>query len=186
MDGTGDNTTTAQVSHNGRRMIAWVKRWNKLPHPPSAVNTDNRAISTICIHIVSKQPGSSRNVCIYIQEPSPSRIIVSALQVVQPRLGIVIIPTVTEGVIRPNDVLFQRGSSRNNGYGAVTPSVVGIGPDLVSIGVINGNNVALEVLLKVEGIKDISGVALGSVLQPDGRSAFVIEVGSAGNCPRLR
>ena len=152
---------------------------------PRRIISHNRIIATIRIHIEANQIAVSIYISIRIQEPPPSRIIISALQVVQPRLGIVVISSVTEGVIRPNDVLFQRGSSRNNGNSAVTPSVVGIGADLITVCIVDRNNVALEVLLKVEGVEDVGGIALGSVLQPDGRSAFVIQVDNQVISPRL-
>ena len=152
---------------------------------PRRIISHNRIIATIRIHIEANQIAIGIHIPILIQEPPPSRIIISALQVVQPRLGIVIIPAVTEGVIRPNDVLFQRGSSRNNGYGAGAPGIVGIGTDLLAACVVNSNNVALEILLKVEGVEHVGGVGFGSVLHPDGRSAFVIEIDQQVITPRF-
>ena len=89
---------------------------------------------------------------------------------------IVVITSVTEGVIRPNDVLLQLGAFRNNGYGAVAPSVVGIGADLITVCIVDRDNIPLQILLKVEGIEDVSSIALGSVLHSNGRAAFVMEV----------
>ena len=41
----------------------------------------------------------------------------------------------------------------------------------VALGV-NGNNIALQILLKIEGIEGAGGVAVVSVLDADGRAAF--------------
>ena len=152
---------------------------------PRRIISHNRIIATIRIHIEANQIAIGIHIPILIQEPSPSRVIISALQVVQPRLGIVVIPAVAEGVIQPNYVFFQRGAFRNNGYSTVTPSVVSIGTDLLAACVVYRDNIPLEILLEIEGIEDISGVALGSVLQADGRAGFDVQVDQQEIAPRL-
>ncbi len=51
------------------------------------VISHNRIIITIRIHIVTRQSRSGADIPIRIQKPSPLRVIVPALQIVQPRLG---------------------------------------------------------------------------------------------------
>ena len=60
----------------------------------------HRIITTISIHIVAHQIPIGIHIHIRIQEPSPLGIIVSGLQIVKPRLGVIIIPTVTERIHR--------------------------------------------------------------------------------------
>jgi hypothetical protein len=114
---------------------------------PSAhcIFVGNGVVGTIRINIIPQNVSVGIHITVRIQEPSPRRIIVSALQVIQLGLGIIVIPAVTEGVIGTNDVLFQRGRPRKNGYGAITPSVVNIRANLCVRGIVNAYNVA-EVL----------------------------------------
>ena len=50
-------------------------------------------------HIMPDKPLTGACVPICINKPSNCRIIVSALQVVQPRISVIAIPTIPEGVI---------------------------------------------------------------------------------------
>ena len=53
----------------------------------------NRIISTIGKHIVAGNALTSRNKAVGIDKPTPSRIIVSSVEVIQPRLGWVLLCT---------------------------------------------------------------------------------------------
>ena len=53
----------------------------------------NRIIITIRIHIVTQQSRPCADIPIRIQEPSPLRVIVPALQIVQPGVGWVLLCT---------------------------------------------------------------------------------------------
>lgn len=53
----------------------------------------NRIIITIRIHIVTRQSRSGADIPIRIQEPPPLRVIVPALQIVQPGVGWVLLCT---------------------------------------------------------------------------------------------
>ena len=112
-------------------------------------------------------------------------IIVPALQIIQPRLGIVVIPAVTEGVEYPNDSVLQRSVRRFHSNSKITPGIIVIRTNLITIGVVNGNNIALQILFKVEGVEDVGGIAFGSVLHPDWRTAFVIDVDQQVIAPSL-
>ena len=58
-----------------------------------------RIIATICIHIIAKEITVCIDVSIYVQKSSPLRVIVSTLEIIESRLNIVVIATVTEGVV---------------------------------------------------------------------------------------
>ena len=90
----------------------------------------NRIIITIRIHIVTRQSRSGADITIRIQEPSPLRVIVPALQIVQPRIGIVVVPPVPEGVQRADNLLLRRGGPGGIRIGEVAPGIVSVGADL--------------------------------------------------------
>ena len=73
----------------------------------------NRIIITIRIHIVTQQSRSGADIPICIQEPSPLRVIVPALQIVQPRVRIVVIPPISERIEHLHDLLLRGRSTRS-------------------------------------------------------------------------
>ena len=58
----------------------------------------------------------------------------------------------------------------------VAPGVIGVGQNLGSAGIIYSDDIPLQILLEVEGIEGVCCIAGGSVLHPDGRATFVIQV----------
>ena len=86
---------------------------------------------------------------VYIEEPSRFRIVIPTLQIIQFGLGVVVIPTIAEGVISPHDALLHRGRIGRRAEGKISPGVIRIRADFLSGGVIDSNNVPLQVLLKV-------------------------------------
>ena len=58
----------------------------------------NRIISTIGKHIAAGNALTSRNKAVCIDKPTPNGIIIPAIEVIQPRLGIVDIASVAEGI----------------------------------------------------------------------------------------
>lgn len=58
----------------------------------------------------------------------------------------------------------------------IPPSVIGVFQYLSATLGVNGNNIALQILLEIEGIKDVGGVTARSVLHTDGRSRFIVQV----------
>ena len=91
---------------------------------------------------------SSANACqfrVNIDEPPELRVIVPAIQVIKPRLGIVIVPPVAEGI------LIAHGVAGGVGDGAVAPGVVAVlSHDLPRSGADNGNNIPLDIVEVVE------------------------------------
>ena len=135
-----------------------------------------RIIITIRIHIVTQQSRPCADIPIRIQEPSPLRVIVPALQIVQPRVRIVVIPPIPERIERADNPLLNRCRARLGGNRAVAPCIVCVRAYLGSVFRVDGDDVPLQVLLKVVGVKRIRSIGLVSVLQPDGSAVLIIEV----------
>ena len=78
---------------------------------------------------------------IRIDKPTPRRVIVPALQIVQPRFRVVDVPAVAQGV------LFAEGGGQRAGGGQqIAPCVVGVGHDARAAGADKAGHVALCVL----------------------------------------
>ena len=76
-----------------------------------------------------------------IDKPAPPRVIIPALQIIQPSLRIVDIPAVAQGV------LFAEGARQRAGGGQrIAPCVVGVGHDARAAGIDKAGHVALCVL----------------------------------------
>ena len=123
-----------------------------------------RIIITIRIHIVTQQSRPCADIPIRIQEPSPLRVIVPALQIVQPCVRIVVIPPIPEGIKRADNPLLNRCRARLGGNRAVAPCVIGIGAYLGSVFRVDGDDVPLQVLLEVIGVVLALSVGLSSVM----------------------
>ena len=67
----------------------------------------------------------------------------------------------------------------------VAPGVVGIGQNLYAVRIIDSNDVSLEVLLEVEGVKGVGSVRGISILHPDGGAGFVIQIDQEVVIPSL-
>ena len=128
------------------------------------VISHNRIIITIRIHIVTRQSRSGADIPIRIQKPSPLWVIVPALQIVQPGLGVVVIPPIPERIERADNPLLNRCRARLGGNRAVAPCVIGIGAYLGSVFRVDGDNVPLQVLLEVVGVVLALSVGLSSVM----------------------
>ena len=98
------------------------------------------------------------------------------MQIVQPGLGVIVIPPIPEGIKRADNPLLNRCRARLGGNRAVAPCVIGIRAYLGSVFRVDGDNVPLQVLLEVVGVEYIFGITLASVLQPDGSAVLIIEV----------
>ena len=69
--------------------------------------------------------------------------------------------------------------------GMITPSVVGVGEDLGSTCVIDRDDITLQILLKIEGVKGVNGVRGIPVLHSDGGTRFVIQIDQQVTTPSL-
>ena len=148
-----------------------------------------RIIAAISKHIIPDRALSRRHVFVRIDKPAVFGIIVSALEVVQPRFGIIDIPAVVEGV-----ELAQRVGHGAGGGQRITPCVIGVRHHLRAAAVDQPGHVALRVL-QIEVFSAIVGDGHGAQLvvgEVQGRAAGgrvnvdlrqrVTEVGIA--CPR--
>ena len=76
-----------------------------------------------------------------IDKPTPRRVIVPALQIIQPRLRVVDIPAVAQRVL-----FAEGGGQRAGGAQRIAPCVVGLGHDARAAGADKAGHVALRVL----------------------------------------
>ena len=131
---------------------------------PCQIHVHDRVIITIRIHIVAQQSRSGANIPIRIQKPSPLWVIVPALQIVQPRVRIVVIPPIPERIERADNPLLNRCRTRLGGNRAVAPCVIGVRAYLGSVFRVDGDNVPLQVLLEVIDVVLALSVGLSSVM----------------------
>ena len=78
---------------------------------------------------------------IYIDKPTPPRVIVPALQIIQPSFRVVNVSAVAQGVL-----CAEGGGQRAGGGQRVAPCVVGVGHDARAAGADKTGHVALRVL----------------------------------------
>ena len=113
---------------------------------------------------------------VYIEEPSRFRIIIPTLQIVQFGLSIVVVPAVAEGVICPHDAFLHRRRIGCRAEGKIPPGVIRIRTDFLAGSVIDSNNVPLQVLLEVVGVKRPCRITGPVVLQTHGQAVLIVQV----------
>ena len=101
-----------------------------------------------------------------------SRIIVSAIQIIESGFAIEIITSVTERIIGSS----RRSAAVGIGYGSIAPGVVGVRNQLGSCLVVYRNDISLQVLLIPISVEYILGIRRISVLYTDGTSVSIIEI----------
>ena len=111
-----------------------------LPKHSADIIAIDRLITTICEHIVPVKSLPRGSIAVRIDKPSPDRVIVPAAEVVQPRLAVIDIPTIAQGI---------RGAE-GGGHGAVgghgrAPGIVGVGHHLGAAGIDKTGDIALSV-----------------------------------------
>ena len=143
---------------------------------PRRIHSVNRIIPAVRIHIEPDEVSIGIHVPIRIEKPPPLRVIVPALQIVQPGLGVVVIPPISERIERADNPLLTRCRARLGGNRAVAPRIVCVRAYLGSVFRVDGDDVPLQILLEVVGVEYIFGITLASVLQPDGSAVLIIEV----------
>ena len=100
----------------------------------------NRVIIAICQHIVPNKSLSCANISIRIDKPTHCWIVVTALEIIQPGLGIVDISTVAQRIMNA-----QRGSQGTGGGQQLAPGIVGIFYHRLARAVKDRNDIALEI-----------------------------------------
>ena len=112
-----------------------------LPKHSADVITTNRIVPAICKHVMSIEALSRGQIRIRIDKPAPPRVIIPALQIVQPRFRVVDVSAVAQRV------LFAEGGCQRAGGGQrIAPCVVGVGHDARAAGADETGHVALCVL----------------------------------------
>ena len=105
----------------------------------------NGVIPAIGKHIAAGNALSCGNKSVRADKPPELRVIVPAVQVIQPRFGIVVVPPVAEGI------LVAHGVAGGVGDSAVAPGVVAVlGHNLSGSSPDNGNNIPLDIVEVVE------------------------------------
>ena len=81
------------------------------------------------------------DICISINKPSPSRVIIPAPQIVQPRLHIVHVATIAEWIVITDGIGLRAGNGQQ-----LTPGIVGVPDDLVICSIDQADDIALQVI----------------------------------------
>ena len=100
-----------------------------------------RVIPTVRKHIVPNNALPCGRIPIRIDKPTPPRVIIPALQIVQPRLCVVDVSSVAQGVLCAEGCCQRAGGAQR-----IAPCVVGIGHDARAAGADKAGHVALCVL----------------------------------------
>ena len=100
-----------------------------------------RIIPTVRKHIVPNNALPCGRIPIRIDKPAPPRVIVPALQIIQPCLRVVDVPAVAQGVL-----FAEGGGQRAGGAQRIAPCVVGVGHDAHAACADEAGHVALRVL----------------------------------------
>ena len=170
--GGASATAVAVLKKHGAKVIVISRNSNNnySNNPPCnlaiGVNIHNGIVATICKHIVTNNVAISIQITIRIKKPSPFGIIVSALQIIPSGLYIVIVSAVSERVNFIDNLPFKTRGRRC--YCEVTPCIVGICTYLCAIGIINSNNIALEIFFKEIAVENTFGVRRGTVFKSYG------------------
>ena len=98
------------------------------------------------------------------------------MQIVQPRIGIVVVSPVPEGVQRADNLLLRRGGPGGIRIGEVASGIIGVGADFCPVLGVDGDDVPLQVLLEVVGVKRPCRITGPVVLQTHGQAVLIVQV----------
>ena len=101
-----------------------------LPKHSADIIAIDRLITTICEHIVPVKSLSRGSIAVRVDKPSPNRVIVPAAEIVEPRLGVIDVPAVAQGIHSTQ----RGGHGTADGHGRA-PGIVGVGHHLGAAGV---------------------------------------------------
>ena len=121
-----------------------VTALSKIKKPPQIaifINIHSWAIIAICETVVNTASNKFAGNFIRINKPSPSRVIIPAPQIVQPRLHIVHVAAIAEGIVIADGI----GQRTGNGQ-QLTPGIVGVPDDLVFCAIDQADDIALQVI----------------------------------------
>ena len=108
----------------------------------SVVNSHNRIISTVGIHIVAGVALAGGDIAVSINKPASDGVVVTGVEVIKSGFGVVVIAAVAEGVVHADSACGRAGNGN-----ACAPCVgVGILHYKLIRGVVNSRYVALEIL----------------------------------------
>ena len=100
------------------------------------------------IHIVTKNTCSRRDISIRIEESTPSRIIVPALEIVISAFHIIEISAVSKRVIGIRKGTLQRCHTARDRCGECSPSIIRVGADLRAACILDLGDVAVGVVVE--------------------------------------
>ena len=106
---------------------------------PCFIAKNNRIITTICKHIISNNITIRTYYRIRIDKSTRLWVIISAIEIIQPCLSIVIVPPIPEWIERANAIDICYSSM-------ITPSVILIFRLFIAILIINSSDIALQIL----------------------------------------
>ena len=116
-----------------------------IPRHSTVIIASYRIIPAICKKIVGAYIRVNTHNCVHTNKPPELRVIVAAVEIVQPGLGVIIIPPVAEGVF------VAHGVAGGVGDGAVAPGVVAVlSHDLPRGGPDDGDDIPLDIVEIVE------------------------------------
>ena len=116
-----------------------------MPKLSASISSTDRVIITVSEEILVpigffERRGQHCNI-VSTNKPAPPRVIVPALQIVQPRFRVVDVSAVAQGVL-----FAEGGGQRAGGAQRIAPCVVGVGHDAGAAGADKAGHVALRVL----------------------------------------
>ena len=132
-------------------------------------------IATICEHIVTENVAIRIDVAVRIEKSSPFGIVVSRLEVIVPRLDVVVITSVTEGIILVRHKEVIAVESRRNGHGTFAPRIICVGTDLPAVFVIDTDHIAEYIFVEEVIIKFAVFIFARAVLDTGRRTVLVID-----------
>lgn len=112
---------------------------------PTGIPIAQRIPIAVRKHVISGKSLSRGSIAVRVDKPSPNRVIVPAAEIVEPRLGVIDVPAVAQGIHSTQ----RGGHGTADGHGR-TPGVVGVGHHLGAAGVYKTGNVALGVSARIQ------------------------------------
>ena len=128
------------------------------------IGLNNWAIIAICKHIIANNSLACAGVAVGVDEPMCYRVVISALEVIEPSLGVVVVASVA-----------QRVDLRHCACGGedVAPCVIGIGSHRRAAAIDQLDHIALQVQDIVIGGK--TAAVVGGIIQGERQPLIIID-----------